>query len=85
MNVHNHRGRRIYPRQFLDRQNGLEEGAALAPELFRDFHGHQAQVEKFLQEIPAKDACIIHGAHVGSQTLQGKTAHRSLEQSLLFG
>ena len=84
LNIHDHRRRRIHAGQFLDRQNGLEERAALAAEFLGDFDGHQAQLEEFLQQVLAKDARIVHGAHVRGQAFARKTAHGSLEQSFLF-
>ena len=85
LHVHDHAGRGIHRREFLHRQNGLEEAAALAAVLLGNLDPHQAHLEELADDVLAEDAGLVHLADVRADLLARELAHRALEQLLVFG
>ena len=73
LHIDNHAGRGVHRGEFLHREDGLEERAALSAVFLGDLDPHQAHFEELLDDVLAEDAGLVHLAHVGANLLRART------------
>ena len=85
LHVHQHRQRRVHPRQLLDDEDGHEEGRAGASHGLGDLDPHDAELEALVYELARDVGLLVHLADEGAHFRLGELSHLVAEHPLVVG